>query len=313
MSEATTNIEASVETQRQEVEATLEALRRKFSGGELVAMTLRAVTEARGQSGEVVTSFARQVKANPVPLVLTGVGLAWLMLGQGRPARDIAPEEAAEPTLYDRAQYAADEAAHGPQHAVAQLMAGAYDLGRSGHGAPMFDPARYAADEAAHGPAYVVDQLKTGAYSLPEEDGHAAVDRAKLAADEELHGAAYVNSALRAGAYTVEATKERAVAPPRRRGSARAKSAGDAGRRAGQGLLDFVKQEPLLAGALGLALGAAIGLALPATRREDKAFGPSRDRMRDDALAFARTEMEAFEDGLPNGEATDETPPDDKG
>jgi hypothetical protein len=38
-------------------------------------------------------------------------------------------------------------------------------------------------------------------------------------------------------------------------------------------------EQPLVLGALGLALGLAIGYALPATRREDELLGETRDRL----------------------------------
>ncbi len=39
---------------------------------------------AKGNGGEFVTNLGNTLKANPVPTVLTGVGLVWLMAGQNR-------------------------------------------------------------------------------------------------------------------------------------------------------------------------------------------------------------------------------------
>ena len=62
-----------------------------------------------------------------------------------------------------------------------------------------------------------------------------------------------------------------------------ARDAGDRasyyGRRARRGFFDTLHEQPLVLGALGLAAGAAIGAALPATNKEDEWLGESRDRL----------------------------------
>ena len=62
-----------------------------------------------------------------------------------------------------------------------------------------------------------------------------------------------------------------------------ARDAGDRasyyGRRVRRGFFDTLHEQPLVLGALGLAAGAAIGAALPATEKEDEWLGDSRDRL----------------------------------
>lgn len=53
---------------------------------------------------------------------------------------------------------------------------------------------------------------------------------------------------------------------------------------------DFFHEQPLVAGAIAMAVGAAIGGALPRTRREDEAFGVYRDQLFDDAEAVFQEE-----------------------
>lgn len=52
---------------------------------------------------------------------------------------------------------------------------------------------------------------------------------------------------------------------------------------AGQRTMDYADANPLLVGALALAAGVGVGLALPATRRENQWLGKRRDRLLDDA------------------------------
>lgn len=51
---------------------------------------------------------------------------------------------------------------------------------------------------------------------------------------------------------------------------------------------DFVSDNPLLVGVVGVAAGLLLGALLPRTRREDQAVGPWADEMRDQGLRYAR-------------------------
>lgn len=57
---------------------------------------------------------------------------------------------------------------------------------------------------------------------------------------------------------------------------------------------DYAHDQPLVAGAVALALGAAIGAALPRTRTEDATLGRTRDRMLDEADRVLREELRAL-------------------
>jgi hypothetical protein len=50
------------------------------------------------------------------------------------------------------------------------------------------------------------------------------------------------------------------------------------GRRAREGFNSLLEEQPLMLGALGIALGAAIGAALPSTESEDRMMGEARDK-----------------------------------
>jgi hypothetical protein len=75
-----------------------------------------------------------------------------------------------------------------------------------------------------------------------------------------------------------------------------ARDAGDRasyyGRRVRRGFFDTLHEQPLVLGALGLAAGAAIGAALPATEREDQWLGDSRDRLKERAKEVGWEQVE---------------------
>jgi hypothetical protein len=75
-------IERDLSGTRARLGATADALRRKLVPG---AMADRAVSYAKGTGGaEFGRNLAGTVRGTPVPVVLLGVGLAWLMLADWR-------------------------------------------------------------------------------------------------------------------------------------------------------------------------------------------------------------------------------------
>ncbi len=67
--------------ERAYVAETLDALQDKMSVGNIVDDAVRSFSR---YGGDVAGNLGRQVRQNPLPLILTGIGLAWLM-SSGRP------------------------------------------------------------------------------------------------------------------------------------------------------------------------------------------------------------------------------------
>lgn len=72
-------LEQKAEDIRSQVVDTAESLREKMTGGHLVddLMSSETVSAATG----ALSSLGRQIRSNPVPFALIGVGLAWAMFG----------------------------------------------------------------------------------------------------------------------------------------------------------------------------------------------------------------------------------------
>jgi hypothetical protein len=66
----------------------------------------------------------------------------------------------------------------------------------------------------------------------------------------------------------------------------------DQTQRAGSTIHDAVQENPLAVGAVALAIGAAVGLAVPVTRRENQLMGEARDRLVDQVQASAGEAVE---------------------
>lgn len=74
-------IERQNEAIRADMGETLQAISRRLSPGQLVDRALGLVKE---HGGEAATNLGHTVKENPVPLLLTAIGLSWLMINQHR-------------------------------------------------------------------------------------------------------------------------------------------------------------------------------------------------------------------------------------
>lgn len=300
-------IERDIERERSELKGTLEDIQDRFSAE-------RLVRELRANGREIGQAVTRSVKENPVALALAGVGIAWMVFGGGRSSGGNGLDDDRHmartrfPSRAGTGQGFADEArgfAHG-------------GTGRTGVDAVYREPAwaqprdfrdfldehddegRSVGDRIADGASQTKSAVAGAAGSLSEAAADAAgsVGSAVSDATSSVRGAASsAAGAVRDGASEVRARAaavrariahgtERLSEEARRRvivARERALDARDravaAARRGGERAADFYEEQPLVVGALALAVGAAIGGALPRTRAEDNTLGAERDRL----------------------------------
>lgn len=139
----------------------------------------------------------------------------------------------------------------------------------------------------AYGSEYEADYDTDSGYLADDDSGRANGIRRKVsgAADKAREAVSSAKDSLSSTASTAK-DRARTVADGARR------RAVDYGHRAEETFMDTLEREPLIIGALGVAVGAAVGLALPSTPIEDRYVGPLRDRALDEGKAKAR---EGFE------------------
>lgn len=253
---STKEIERDLEEQREGLADSLDDLKERFS---VDTMVREAANQIREHSGDIGASVTRAVKENPLGVALTGVGLAWLIFGERR-----SPAQAQGVGTYRRE--GADRPAYDPYGAYAARR----DTG-SGR-------ARY--EERS------VREMDTPSWArgFADSDGDtsdSAMERTKEGlkdrADAVRERAADLRARLSEG--TEHLTEEgRARVIGAREKATRAREAAmsrmsDARDRA----VDLFDEQPLIAGALAVAVGAAIGAALPHTRFEDDTFGDTAD------------------------------------
>lgn len=273
-------IEAGIERDRASLASTLGTLQDRMSVENLAQDALGMI---RSNAAAYTQSIDNAVRANPLALALTGVGIAWLIFGSGKssggkdtPRKAIARWEdeggnvlPADRAYGARAHGSADEdwardldslrdKASARMNEIENEAGRAADAVRSGLTEGL-DKARDFAKERAVVLAEFVEDMKRSFAAGLDDLSDAARDRIV---------------AVRESAYAAGLRAEAAV-----RGSTR-----EAGR--------LIEDHPMIAGGIALALGAAFAAALPRTRGEDRAFGPERDRLLSEAGRLLRAERD---------------------
>ncbi|MCB1352760.1 MAG: DUF3618 domain-containing protein [Rhodobacteraceae bacterium] len=276
-------LERDVNETRASVSRTIDELQSRASMGNIVDQVVSAIGE---NGGEMSRNLGRTLRDNPLPALLTGVGLAWLMAGGGgprlhgrdtgedwgdrntdhalstygrgstlRPARTHAPDPSGDPS------YLGSRGADAARPGMVPPTGGA-----GGQDDTAFSRAGNAAKDAASrvgsGASDMADSIRSGARNL--SDG----------VRDQVSGAGNtLNDAGLAAQARAGEMRDRAMA---------------AGRRDLDRVNDAMQEQPLVFGALAMALGAAIGGALPSTRAEDRLLGEKSDQLK----AYARQVVE---------------------
>lgn len=321
-------IERDIERERAGLRDTLGDLQDKFS----VETIARQFTDQfREHGGDIGRSVSDAVKRNPVALALTGVGLAWLMMG-GRDNdyrrgdfrhydqdryRDRLDHEGTrnrDEALYDR-QTQISRTAY-PGNRVQPLYSGRYGSTRK---APEWARTRHEDDgtglnqrlgQAAFSADSQVSHADYGSSGNASDAGSRAADTVKDAADatREAGASAMENmqnlsssAADRAAALrdrltqgTEDLTEEarKRVIDARHRAVEAREAAAEYARKGRNRAIDIFEEQPLIAGALAVALGAALGAALPRTRIEDEYLGEQSDNLIEEAERIFAEEKE---------------------
>jgi hypothetical protein len=281
-SKSASEIEREVEQSRADIEHTLDAIQDRLSPGQMLD---KAMGVFRGGSGDFARNLGDSIAANPVPLALIGLGVAWMMYSSQRPAR---PTYRAETGYWDEDL---DE--------IEDYYAGFAEEEESFAGYPG-DEGAYVGPETETGEGFGehlkgagrTAKGKVGA--LGERARHAG-ERVRHASDRARHAA---ERARRAGEQARERFGRAGEQARERFGRARAgmaESAHEAGAqlrqhgyRATRGMRRTLDEQPLVLGAIGLAIGAALGAALPPTETEDELMGEARDKALREATRAGR-------------------------
>ncbi|MEZ5818734.1 MAG: DUF3618 domain-containing protein [Hyphomicrobiaceae bacterium] len=227
MTDSTRTAQANVEQARADLGETIDALKRKLSLGELIS----EVQSQLGGSGAVSTmmnNLSRQAQSNPMALALVGAGIAWLMIGNGRPMNGGHASPHAGSTAFP---------------STTSMSASAADSASSAR-----DAAGRLAEGASSAASRVSDALSSAGNAVSE-----------------------TSNAVASGMSSAADGSSQAL-------GAASKAAADAPQHLQKVGEDLVERYPLVVGAAAVALGAAIGSALPRTDFEDRQMGEASDK-----------------------------------
>lgn len=262
MTRSTREIERDVERTRSDIEDTVEALRDKMSIGQIVDEAAHYFRDSGGT--EVLNNFAAQARANPMPLALVGIGLAWLMSGRGQPA------------MRSYSSYRGSYAGNGGSAYGGSSYGGSsYGGSQSGIGARVGETAGAARDalsgtgrkagEAVASSMHKVGDSASQAYGKVSDTASQAYGKVSDTASQ-AYGAVSDTAS-----HTYDQVSRRAGQVQRT-------------------VADLIEDEPLILAGLGLAVGAAIGAMMPATRTEQEFMGDKLDELKEGASEMAREE-----------------------
>lgn len=314
-------IEDDIERERAALGDTLEEVHHRLS---FENMTKQVTEGLRDNSGEIARSVSNAVRDNPVALALTGVGLAWLVLGSGRdtshagrygdPYDDIyadADEDDYDP--FTRADFGAGSRYGGTSSGAPTTARDLYERrARSGDGFPDDDEHHGFGDRISEAGQAIRDKLRGAGDKVRDAAGRtrqsasgttgSAQERARAARDSARRGSQRLRasaSQLRDRAsHGLEGMSDMARDRVMQAREAAIEARERAQRMGAQGrdrAADMYEEQPLVAGALALAFGVALGAMLPRTRYEDDVFGEESDHLMDEAERIYREERAKLE------------------
>lgn len=312
------DIEADVEQTRVRVAQTIDALRDSMSPGQIMD---QVVDYARTSGGaEFTRNLGAQVRDNPLPIMLIGAGIGWLLLSNGNksvqvagPVQPLPPQrmlpppmppspstrmhvvhQSSGPGMMERAAQAGASVRDGVEQTASSVgstigqaassVGGAISSAASAVGGAISSAASSASNAASSAAGAVSDAASSAAGTVSGMAGSAAsgMGSAHDAARAYGHDASHAASQ---GMYAAAGSVNQF-----------GQQVGSMGDQLRHSWNRASTEQPLLLGALGLALGAVVGALLPRTRTEDRLMGEASDAVTQQISTAAQEQYEQAKD-----------------
>lgn len=265
-------IERDLAQTRAEVSSTIDAIQQKLTPGQLMD---QAIDYWRSSApADFGSNLSQSVRQNPLPVTLIGVGIAWLMMsGRREDSRD-------RMGRYSSADYDYDDYRYGG------MEEGYLETGQD-------RPSTLQRAEATASDAAERVKSKAGELGERATEGMQHL-RDRAAGIGERASAGY--QGLRERAADMRARFSDSADTARSRASALQARSREQYYRARSGVSHMIDEQPLVLGAIGVAIGAALGASLPPSRTEDEWLGARRDDLMDEAKHKARAYVEPMKE-----------------
>lgn len=268
-------LEREVEAQRQRIENRIGEIRERLSPGQLMDEVL-SYTKDGGKT--FASGFGQTISNNPLPAALLGISLIWLMSGQGprlsAPHADRAPRR-------DETEYP-----------YATVTGGMRRIGHaaddSGQWYSEFEDTggkRYKAEsnKLGHRMGAFMDDAGRKFGGFIDDAGHRVRDFQDEAGNRFDDATGWASHRWHDVQQGVGEAIGHVAEQAQHLGSATQHQVD----RASNALMSGFNSQPLVAGAMAFAAGAALGSALPHTEQEDKLMGKVADKTRQQAAGAA--------------------------
>ncbi len=279
-------LEREVAEHRTRVEARIGEIKDKLSPGQLLD---EALSYTKHGGAHFAANLGNQISANPLPAALVGVGLAWLIASTANGQQQgTAAHETMDDTDYPyarissgglrRVSHSADET--GQWWSEFETAEGQRYKARSNE---LGERASHFTDETGKMFGGFIDDTGNRIRDFRDEAGN-ALSQARGWADHNWRGLRHsVGSGLTSVGSAARGAASNMMSGTRNlSGSVQQQS-----EQLSRQIVDLFDQQPLIAGALAFAVGAAVGSALPHTAEEDHLLGEQADKIRGKAMKTA--------------------------
>ena len=266
-------IQRDIESDRRRIEERIDAIQEKMSPGQLMDEVLDYVKTSGG--GEYAANLGTAVKANPIPMALMGVSLAWLMAGTGNQTKSV--NKARDADQYPLATISGEIRRTGPTQEEGGMS---YSHFTDAAGSRF----KALTDSAGKRAGYFIDESGRSYRGFADAAGNRVTsikDEAGVMLDD---ASGWISDTWQQVSDTALNLSDK-VADKARQFSDTSASAGGAFRdqttKLNESILAHFRDQPLVGGALAFAVGAAIGAALPPTQVEDSVAGEAAESVKD--------------------------------
>lgn len=296
-------IESDLEATRGRIDSTIDALQERFSPNRMVDDVMSWVQQGGGS--DVMRTVGNTVSSNPIPAAMIGIGVTWLLVNQARGGsssqgyagnggsygsdnryRPYRYGDQGRDFGYDR-DYAGNRygsESYGDRYYGEGRSSRSYGQNRN-EGPSLLERAKAAFDSVVRQGSETAEDFERRRYEaqgkilgLTQDAGESAsafADRIKrMTSDMTERAGSWASAAAEEGGQMVDDLKQRA--------SSGVRAARDTGRQT----VNYLQEQPVLMALTGLAVGAVMGMLLPASRREQELLGDAGRSVREQARSM---------------------------
>ena len=291
------SLEREADVKRANLNRTLNEVEQRFSPNHLMEQTVEYFGE---HGGDLAQSVSRSIRDNPLPLLLTGVGIAWLISSQSQRSDNRYPDSGYRDSLTEwderGSRFSQARSAYArTNRPIGDLPSESNDDSLFDSAESMLDSARQSVQSMAEKTGQWRDELDGKIKSLKQGAEESADEFRERVIHTSVEHAEHMEYQYRQAQQTGQQLYTR--------GRQHAQTAAEAGQElytrgrqqaqsATETARNFMQEQPLVAGALGIAAGALIGALLPSTRTEDELVGSQADSIKSAAARRAESASE---------------------